>query len=180
MRAIFFDFFDTLLDKVSFDFEAALNYLYSEYIHQSVEKIKFLDCASEFRSRFMMNRNETFRETSFHQQIDYYKEHLLFRKEIYYDDLEWDIFKICRKERLGNGAVEILKYFKARGFMIVVISNSIFSSKTLRRYADEFGIGTYIDHIFSSADVGFRKPSKDLFDHVGIHWESVHWKKYIS
>jgi anaerobic ribonucleoside-triphosphate reductase activating protein len=166
MRVVFFDFFDTLLDKVSFDFEAALNHLYSEYIDPSVEKNRFLNCVSEYRSRFMVNRNETLRETSFHQQIDYYKERLLFKKEFDYHDLEWEIFKICRKEKLGNGVIEILQYFKERGFKIVVISNSIFSSITLGRYAYEFGIGQYIDHIFSSADVGYRKPSKDLFEHV--------------
>jgi len=166
LKVVFFDLFDTLLDKVSFDFGAALNHLYSEYVDPSVEKNRFMNCASEYRSRFMVNRNETFRENSFHQQIDYYKERLLFKKEFDYDTLEWDIFKSCRREKLGNSVIEILQYFKERGFKIVVISNSIFSSKTLERYVDEFGIGLYIDRIFSSADVGYRKPSKYLFDHV--------------
>lgn len=168
MRVIFFDYFDTLLDKVSFDFEAALNHLYSEYIDPSVEKGRFLNCVSEYRSTFMVNRNESLREPSFQHQIQYYEERLPFKKDFEPFELEWEIFKICRKERVGNGVVEILQYFKERGFKIAVISNSIFSADTLRKYADEFGIGQYIDRFFSSADVGYRKPSKDLFDHARI------------
>jgi len=166
MRALFFDFFDTLLDKVSFNYEAALDHLYSKYVDPSIEKNIFLKHASEYRTKFLLDRNETCLEASFHHQIQYYEERLLFKTRIDYDDLEWEIFKICRKERLGNGAIEVLQYFKGRGFKIAVISNSIFSSKTLERYANEYGLGAYIDQFFSSADIGYRKPSKVVFDHV--------------
>ena len=49
---------------------------------------------------------------------------------------------------------------------IFILSNSIFSGTNLKIYLDHLGIGKYIEELFSSADIGFRKPSKEIFTYM--------------
>ena len=50
--------------------------------------------------------------------------------------------------------------------MIYILSNSIFSGTNLKIYLDYLGVGKYIEEVFSSADIGIRKPSEEIFTYV--------------
>ena len=164
MRIIIFDLFDTLLDKVWFDYDKGLSYLTDKYFDHKINKLKLY--AEEYRERFMLDRNETQREKSFVDQLAFYENK--FGKKLLksHDDVEWEVFSVCREERLAVGAKSLLDYLLGRGYTLAVLSNSIFSSKTLKKYLVAFGIEQYFTEVVSSADITYRKPSGEAFRFV--------------
>ena len=164
MKVILFDLFDTLLNKEWFDYEKALDFLASECFDG--QRAKLADHAKAYRCEYMMNRNETNLEVSFTDQLQYYER--CFQKQIAesYQEIEWRAFSVCRSEHLAEGAVELLAYLKSLGYRMAVLSNSIFSAVTLKRYMQKYGILEFFENVYSSADITFRKPSKKAFEYV--------------
>ena len=161
MKIIIFDLFDTLLDKVWFDYDKGLFYLADKYFDHRRDELKLY--AEEYRERFMLDRNETQCEKSFFDQLAFYENK--FGKKLLKssDKVEWEVFSVCREERLAVGAKSLLGYLFDRGYTLAVLSNSIFSSKTLKKYMAEFGIEQYFTEVVSSADIIYRKPSGEAF-----------------
>ena len=54
MKTIIFDLFDTLLDKVWFDYNRGLTYLADTYFDNKREKLRLF--ADEYRERFKIGR----------------------------------------------------------------------------------------------------------------------------
>ncbi|MCI5819991.1 MAG: HAD-IA family hydrolase [Acidaminococcus sp.] len=161
MKIIIFDLFDTLLDKVWFDYDKGLSYLADKYFDHRCDELKRY--AEEYRERFMLDRNETQREKSFFDQLAFYENKFGKKPLKSRDEIEWEVFSICREERLAVGAKSLLGYLFDRGYTLAVLSNSIFSSKTLKKYMAEFGIEQYFTEVVSSADIIYRKPSVEAF-----------------
>lgn len=63
-------------------------------------------------------------------------------------------------------AVDFLSYLKKKHIDIYILSNSMFSSKCLAFTLQQFGILDYVDGVYSSADIGYRKPSHLFFDGI--------------
>ena len=59
-KIIIFDLFDTLLDKVWFDYDRGLAYLADNYFDCRYDELKLY--AKEYRECFMLDRNKTYRE----------------------------------------------------------------------------------------------------------------------
>ena len=163
-KIILFDLFDTLLDKVWFDYDKGLTYLADTYFDGKREELK--QYASEYRERFMLDRNETQREKSFIDQLVYYENKFGKLLSSLREEIEWEVFSVCREEQLAVGAKSLLEYLSERGYTLAVLSNSIFSAKTLKRYMEKFGIAQYFSGVVSSADISYRKPSRRAFDCV--------------
>ena len=114
----------------------------------------------------MLNREETQIEVSFEDQLKYYESRLQLKLERSYSDIEWEFFLQCREERIANGAIELLDYLKKRGYALAILSNSIFSSETLKKYLEMHQILHFFDVVISSADIKYRKPSKKSFEMI--------------
>lgn len=164
MKIIIFDLFDTLLDKVWFDYNKGLEYLADKYFDQRLDKLTLY--AEEYRKQFLLDRNETQREKSFFDQLVFYENKFGKKLAKSRDEIEWEVFSICREERLAVGAKSLLGYLFDRGYTLAVLSNSIFSSKTLKKYMAEFEIEQYFTEVVSSADIIYRKPSGEAFQFV--------------
>ncbi len=162
-KIVIFDLFDTLLKKVWFDYDKALNYLSNKYFGCKEELFRL---AKEYREKYMLNRNETHLETSFFSQLEYYENRLGIKLNVPYCDVEWEAFSICREEKLADGAIQLLSYLKSRGYRLAILSNSIFSATTLKKYLDKFGFSSYFDEVVSSADIQYRKPSINAFNSI--------------
>lgn len=162
MKTIIFDLFDTLLDKVWFDYNRGLTYLADTYFDNKREKLRLF--ADEYRERFMLERNETQLETSFINQLEFYERKFEKALSKPYDEIEWEFFSVCREEKLASGAKELFDYLCERGYTLAVLSNSIFSAKTLKKYMSRFGIEHYFNVVISSADITYRKPSTKAFE----------------
>lgn len=162
-KIVLFDLFDTLLQKLWFDYNKALDYLADAYFGQ---RDKLYALAEEYRNKYMLNRNQTHIETSFKDQLKYYETKLNKLLNKPYSEVEWEVFILCREEKIADGAEELLAYLKERGYTLAVLSNSIFSSKTLKKYLEKFGLLGYFEEVVSSADISYRKPSPKAFESV--------------
>lgn len=158
-KVILFDLFGTLLQTERFDYNIVLD-LIAERLSEARERI--YDLASEYRSGYMSDRDKTNRETSFAHQLKFY-ETKTGKQFGTYADFEWEAFICCRKDRVSDGAVDTLSYFKERGYKMAVLSNSIFSALTLKKYLDSFNLSEFFEVVISSADIGYRKPSERAF-----------------
>ena len=162
-KIVLFDLFDTLLMKVWFDYDKALDYLSDKYFGSKDELFRL---AKEYREKYMLNRNESYLETSFSDQLRYYENHLGIKLSKPYCEVEWETFSVCRRESIADGATELLTYLKEHGYKLAVLSNSIFSSAALKKYLDKFRLAHYFDEVVSSADIRYRKPSEKAFNYV--------------
>lgn len=159
---VIFDLFDTILDKEWFDYDRVLEYLHDRYfVGFSREEVN--NWAMEFRKIRMMDRNVTHKESSFTEQLAYYEEKSGIRYPDDYKSIECEIFRICRKETIGKHVAEVLEYLKAENHPLAILSNSIFSSDCLKKYLGSFDLSRYFDGVYSSADLGIRKPSSLAF-----------------
>lgn len=165
MRVIIFDLYDTLIDKVWFDYDKIIDFLIEDCF-VGVEKGDLIKVAEEYRNRFMLDRNETNREVSFVNQLIYYEDKLQQRIRGAYMDVEWSAFTRCRDDKVALGAENVLSYFRERGYRLAILSNGIFSSETIKRYLKSFNLAEYFEVIVSSADIKVRKPSITAFDYV--------------
>lgn len=164
-KLIIFDLFDTILDKVWFDYDKVLDCLHDRYFG-TFEKESVCGWASEFRRENMLDRNITNKEVSFIDQLLYFEEKSGIRFPDEYSSIEWDVFNICRSERIGHNVPEILDHLMTKGYFLAILSNSIFSSGCLSKYLESFGLLHYFDKVYSSADLKFRKPSLVVFKRV--------------
>lgn len=165
MRVIVFDLYDTLIDKVWFDYDKIIDFLIEDCF-VGLEKADLIKVAEEYRKRFMLDRNETNREVSFVDQLKFYEDKLQQRIRRTYMDVEWSAFTRCRFDKIALGAENVLSYFKERGYRLAILSNGIFSSETIKRYLKSFHLAESFEVIVSSADIKVRKPSKRAFDYV--------------
>ncbi len=173
---VIFDLFDTILDKEWFDYDKVLEYLHDRYFARFTKE-EVNDWALEFRKLRMMDRNKTHRESSFTDQLAYYEKKSGVNYPDDYKSIEWEIFHICREEKIGNHVVDILSHLKEKNHPLAILSNSIFSSGCLNRYLESFDLLSYFDKVYSSADLGIRKPSSVAFlrvcDEFGIAPENA-------
>ena len=94
-----------------------------------------------------------------------------------YEELELEIYQSCVKDTIIDDAFDFLLFAKRHGLKVYIYSNSTFSKRALMRTIDLFQLTDLIDELYSSSDVGFRKPSAKFFLKTDV---SNHIKKQES
>lgn len=64
---------------------------------------------------------------------------------------------------LFDDTIEMLGYYKQRGFINIILSNHIPELGDIIR---ELGLGEYITHCISSANVGYEKPNPKIYQYA--------------
>ena len=72
--------------------------------------------------------------------------------------------QLARVAVLVDGADELLKYLKEKGYVIAIASNSYQAQQ--ERRTKLAGLDKYIDYYFTSMDMGVEKPSVEFFKSV--------------
>ncbi|MBQ1262713.1 MAG: YjjG family noncanonical pyrimidine nucleotidase [Oscillospiraceae bacterium] len=70
--------------------------------------------------------------------------------------------QLARVAVLVDGADELLKYLKEKGYVIAIASNSYQAQQ--ERRTKLAGLDKYIDYYFTSMDMGVEKPSVEFFN----------------
>lgn len=166
MKTVIFDLFDTILDKVHFDYFAGLHDLYDRHLSNITSYEDLEGKAFQYRNRFMLDRGKTNRETPFIDQLVFFENSYPGLKLKDKGEIEWRFFQLCRKEEKAPNVDAFLAFLKSHGYRSYVISNTIFSAATLRKYLAQFQIEAYFDNVYSSADIIHRKPSPEIFRYV--------------
>lgn len=61
------------------------------------------------------------------------------------------------------GAKELLEYVKISGLKTIIVSNTSFTSRVVKEILNNIGLGSYIDHVVSSCEIGVQKPHPSIF-----------------
>lgn len=61
------------------------------------------------------------------------------------------------------GAKELLEYVKKSGLKTIIVSNTSFTSRVVKEVLNNVGLGSYIDHVVSSCEIGVQKPHPSIF-----------------
>lgn len=161
-----FDLFGTLINEEKSNYNRALEWLANTYFEDKVIELKEL--SQLFKDKYLEERKSSDKENSFFNQLLFFENKLNIKITDDFLSVELDFINIFRKEKLINGTTELLKYLYKNDHKIFILSNSIFSGVSLKTYLNYLGIGKYIEKVFTSADIGFRKPSKEAFTYI-IH-----------
>lgn len=84
------------------------------------------------------------------------------RFEQLFTDL-WSTFAESRRWRLLPGARETMRELRRRGYRIAILSNF---DRRLHPILEGLDLDGLAEHVLISAEVGFAKPSREIFDHA--------------
>lgn len=164
MAIFIFDLYGTLVEKDDYRYDAALKWLSSRYFYGRFYELKKL--SELIKTKHLELRNATNKEFSFIEQLNFFQTKMKVSIE---DDLylvELEFLKIFRKDKLKKGVLECLDYLSRYNQKCFVLTNSIFSGNNLKVLLRNLGIDNYICKVYSSADIGYRKPSENCFSFV--------------
>ena len=161
MRAAFFDVGDTLVEGWDPDYRgkarAALAARYGERDWYDA----FLDAKHEPSDD----------DEPWHQETLAIIERWLRGQKVSLDDIELDTIRsLCSVPldtvaRLTPGAAETLRWCKAQGLRVVLVTNTLWrGDDEVREDWRRFGLADAIDGVASSHSVGWRKPHPAMFE----------------
>ena len=163
---LIFDFFETLLNNKSIDFNRGLKPMWEKYYQ---DKCSFDDIKAYGEELFqhLLSLHAEGKEFAFvREELPLYAKKYGGNVVPMTVEEEADFLMLCNDMELVPGIVSLLEYCKEKQIPMYVLSNSGFSGATLTEVLERFGIGKYFWGLWSSADYGRIKPCKELFDMV--------------
>lgn len=167
IRAILFDFGDTLVYTEGFDYDACLRKM-----HQNLAKNRIAVPYDDFkriyfdvRDRFYMEMNETFEEQDFAERVTEtlkpFGIKLASKDKRVQEAVKVFMDAFVDSLTIDNYLTQILEQLHKK-YKLAIVSNMSFAEagfQSLRK----FDIAKYFDAIIMSGNVGWRKPSPKIF-----------------
>ena len=161
---LIYDFFETLLNNRSIDFNRGLKVLWEQHYR---DKCPFEDIKA-YGEELFVHLQDLHKEG---KEFPFVKEELPLYAKKYGGEAvtmdteeETDFLMRCNELELLPGVKSMLEDFAKQRIPMYVLSNSGFTSKALWKVLDRFDIGKYFSKVWSSADFGRIKPCKEFFD----------------
>ena len=161
---LIFDYFETLLNSRSIDFNRGLKSFWGSYYN---DKCRFEDMKEYGEELFevLLSKHAAGEEYPF------VKEELpLFAQRFGGDKLsmsaaeEADFLMLCNDFVFDPEIEKLLSQCARKNIPMYVLSNSGFRAEALMEILNRFGIGKYFKKLWSSADYGRTKPCKEFFE----------------
>lgn len=163
---LIFDFFETLLNNKSIDFNRGLKPMWEKYYQ---DKCSFDDIKAYGEELFqhLLSLHAEGKEFAFvREELPLYAKKYGGNVVPMTVEEEADFLMLRNDMELVPGIVSLLEYCKEKQIPMYVLSNSGFSGAALTEVLERFGIGKYFSGLWSSADYGRIKPCKEIFDMV--------------
>ena len=161
MSVVMFDLYGTLVEAEDYDYNRALRWMANTYFDARFEELMDLSC--RFKATYMGMRSASNVEFSCRAQLALFETALNHKLQDGYQAVEAGFIRVFRKERLKEGAASLLRMLHECKTHICVLTNSLFSGDNLKAHLATIGIEGFIDAVYSSADIGYRKPSSEAF-----------------
>ena len=164
---ILIDLGDTLVKNKEISIK---NGLVAIYNYLNIKKKEFVDYGINLFNIMDNSRQKTSIEISLNDYLTKLFEKLGIDKNLINEKLEEIFYENCEKNEEIKDAQLFLKYLKQKKYLIFIVSNSIFSSKLLKITLE---LLAYIDEVYLSSDLGFRKPSREISEKVSKELQLV-------
>ena len=150
---ILIDLGDTLVKNKEISIK---NGLVAIYNYLNIKQKEFVDYGINLFNIMDNSRQKTSIEISLNDYLTKLFEKLGIDKNLINEKLEEIFYENCEKNEEIKDAQLFLKYLKQKKYLIIIVSNSIFSSKLLKITLEKFKLLAYIDEVYSSSDLGFN------------------------
>lgn len=161
---LIFDYFETLLNSKSIDFNRGLKLFWENHYQ---DKCSFEDMKAYGEELFQVLLSKHAEGIEY----PFVKEELpLYARRFGGDKIsmsvaeEADFLMLCNDFELDPSIEIFLKECSEKNIPMYVLSNSGFRSETLLEILNRFGIGKCFNVLWSSADFGRIKPCKEFFE----------------
>lgn len=161
---LIFDYFETLLNSRSMDFNRGLKVFWEEHYQ---DKCAFEDMKAygEELFRVLLSKHKAGVEYPFvKEELPLYSQRFGGDKLDMSISEEADFLMRCNDFELDPGMAHFLEECSAKNIPMYVLSNSGFRGEALMEILNRFGIGKYFNKLWSSADFGRIKPCREFFE----------------
>lgn len=161
---LIFDYFETLLNTKSMDFNRSL-YLFWKCYYQ--DKCSFEDMKKYGEELFqvLLEKHKNGEEYPFvDEELPLYAEKFGGDTVTMNAVEEADFLMLCNEFEVDPVIREFLEECSRMNIPMYVLSNSGFRAEALMEILNRFGIGKYFRNLWSSADFGRIKPDRDFFE----------------
>ena len=160
---LIFDYFETLLNSRSMDFNRGLKVFWETYYR---DKCTFEEMKAYGEGLFevLLSRHKDGYEYPFvREELPLYAEKFGGDVVPLSVEEEADFLMRCNDFELEKGTEEFLAECSKKRIPMYVLSNSGFRGDALMLILDRFGIGKYFNKLWSSAEFGRIKPCREFF-----------------
>ncbi len=161
---LIFDYFETLLNVISMDFNRGLKVLWEKYYR---DKCSFeeINAFGEEQFEHMLKYHAEGKEYPFvDEELPLYAEKFGGEVVSLSTDEEADFLMLCNQFELDPVVEDFLRECSEKGIPMYVLSNSGFRGEALMTILRRFEIGKYFRKLWSSTEFGRIKPCKEFFD----------------
>ncbi len=161
---LIFDYFETLLNTRTMDFDRGLKVLWEKYYS---DKCSFEDIRAFGLEQFdhMLEYHADGKEFPFvADELPLYAEKFGGEVVSLSTDEEADFLMLCNEFEVNPVMDSFLRECSEKGVAMYVLSNSGFRGEALMTILRRFGIGKYFKQLWSSAEFGRIKPCKEFFE----------------
>ena len=161
---LIFDYFETLLNTKSMDFNRGL-YVFWKNHYQ--DKCPFEDMKKYGEDLFqvLLEKHRSGEEYPFVKvELPLFAKKFGGEKVDMSAEEEADFLMRCNEFELDPEIERFLQTCSRKNIPMYVLSNSGFRAEALMEVLNRFGIGNYFHHLWSSADFGKIKPSREFFE----------------
>ncbi len=157
-KAIIFDAGNTLLEEISYDIDKG--------IAKTLDELKINYTVDSFNNNLKQTIKDFYTDHSPYEfiLIDWLKKFLEdFQIDITPEKFECIVWQNTVVLKPYPDIDFVLSQLKKQGMRLSVLSNTIFSGYSMKYEFSKHNLFDYFDHITTSADIGVRKPDKQIF-----------------
>ena len=161
---IIFDYFETLLNSKSIDFNRGLFEFWKSFYS---DKCPFEDMKAygeELFEELLLKHKEGEEFPFVKAELPLFAQRFNGDKTLMSADEEADFLMRCNEFELDPVIGKFLADCEKKNIPMYVLSNSGFTAAALMEILNRFGIGKYFRRLWSSADYGRIKPDKGFFE----------------
>lgn len=161
---ILFDYFETLLNSKSIDFNLGLKVFWEKYYKEKCTFEDIKEYGEELFEHLLKLHDEGIEFSFVKEELPLYAKRYGGEPVCMSAEEEADFLMTCNEFEINPGMEEFLAECERKSISMYVVSNSGFSAEALMIILKRFGIGKYFKKLWSSADFGRIKPCRDFFE----------------
>lgn len=161
---ILFDYFETLLNSKSIDFNRGLKVFWEKYYKDKCTFDDIKEYGEELFEHLLKLHDEGIEFSFVKEELPLYAKRYGGEPVCMSAEEEADFLMTCNEFEINPGMEEFLAECERKNIPMYVVSNSGFSAEALMIVLQRFGLGKYFKKLWSSADFGRIKPCRDFFE----------------
>ena len=161
---LIFDYFETLLNSRSMDFNRGLKVFWENYYQDKCTFEEMKAYGEELFEELLLRHKEGYEYPFVKEEVPLYAKKFGGDVVPLSVEEEADFLMRCNDFELENGTAEFLARCSQKNIPMYVLSNSGFTGGALIEILNRFGIGKYINKLWSSAEFGRIKPDREFFE----------------